>query len=51
MLIPTSRLQLEEEEDVILPAREGLSARGRARSTSEPAAPGAASAVSGLWSS
>lgn len=51
MLVPRSGLQLEEEEEVTLPAREGQSARGRAQSTSEPAARGAASAASGLWSS
>lgn len=51
MPVPTSGLQLEEEEEVTLPAREGLSARGRVRSTSGPAAWGAGSAASGLWSS
>lgn len=51
MLVPRRGLQLEEEEEVALPAREGLSARGRARSTCEPAGRGAESAASGLWSS
>lgn len=40
-----------EEKDVTLPAKEGPSAPGRARSTSEPAELGAGSADSGLLSS